>query len=69
MGIHPTFEYRSMNQEQIEATNHLRELSSNLLNAIEFHIPPGRYRSMAITKLEEAMLIANKGIAHAESAK
>jgi hypothetical protein len=48
--------------------SHIRAIMSGAAAEVEANVPPGREQSLAITKLEEAMMWANAGIARANGA-
>lgn len=54
MIIRPEFEYHELNQAGIAACGALRGAFTELLTAVEATIPPGRERSLVVTKLQEA---------------
>ena len=57
--------YTKLNNEQIEKIDKLRIKFSDLYDALE-ELTPSRETSLAITKLEEAQMWANKGISREE---
>lgn len=57
---HP-FDYHRPNDEQIAQIATVRE-GCKALHAVILTLPPCRERSLAITKLEEVSMWANKGI-------
>ena len=60
-----TIEYvpHSMSEEQITASNTVRYFAINLDTAISDNAPDSREKSLALTKLEECVMWANKAIA------
>lgn len=56
------FNYRKMSEKQIEDSQNVRELGVKLALLIDEVIPDSREKSLAITKLEESIMWANKGI-------
>jgi hypothetical protein len=64
--IENSFTYHSPKDDQPERYGTLRELAKTLAMTIHSAVPPGRERALAITKLEEAIMWANKGIACGE---
>lgn len=58
---HP-FEYQRPTPEQVEQIEIVREALKAAHDTILRTIPASRERSLAITKLEEASMWANKGI-------
>ncbi len=65
MAKHP-FEYQRPNEQMVAAMEAVRAHCSGLLLILEANVPQGRHRSLAITKLEEVSMWANKGIVFAE---
>ncbi len=61
-----SFTYHSPKDDQPERYIHLRDKAKELASDICAMVPPGREQSLAITKLEEAIMWANKGIACGE---
>jgi hypothetical protein len=57
---HP-FDYHRPNAAQIEQISTVRD-GCKSLHAVLLALPPSRERSLAITKLEEVSMWANKGI-------
>ncbi|WP_029313235.1 Acb2/Tad1 domain-containing protein [Acidiphilium angustum] len=53
--------YRALTPEQKALHDRIKELAAVLEDAIE-HTPPGRYQSLAMTALEEAIMWAVKGL-------
>jgi hypothetical protein len=51
-----------MSEKQIEDSQNVRELGVKLALLIDEVIPDSREKSLAITKLEESIMWANKGI-------
>jgi hypothetical protein len=61
--MHPsTFQYLKPSAQQLKLMEHLREEVAHLYAEIDKHMPEGRYKSLAITKLEECAMFVNKGI-------
>lgn len=58
---HP-FEYQAPTAEHVEQIKQVREAMKELNDLILDLIPPCRERSLAITKLEESSMWANKAI-------
>lgn len=58
---HP-FEYQAPTQEQVQDISLVRETLKHAHDIIMQTVPASRERSLAITKLEEASMWANKGI-------
>ncbi len=61
-----SFKYHSPKDDQPERYVYLRERARFLGMDILHMVPLGREQSLAITKLEEAIMWANKGIACGE---
>ncbi len=61
--IETSFTYHSPKGNQPERYVRLRDNAKMLAIDILNCVPPGREQSLAITKLEEAIMWANKGIA------
>jgi hypothetical protein len=63
MTMHPsTFQYLQPSPKQIETMTALRKAFERLQFELEALVPDGRYKSLAVTKLEECAMHANKGI-------
>lgn len=60
MSKHP-FEYQSPTEEQVLQIQNVREACKSLYDVL-LSLPESRERSLAITKLEESSMWANKGI-------
>lgn len=60
MSKHP-FDYHRPSQEQVDQITKVRE-GCKQLHATLLELPPCRERSVAVTKLEEVSMWANKGI-------
>lgn len=56
------FEYQAPTQDMIDKITVIRNLCKILRNELEATMPECRERSLAITKLEECSMWANKGI-------
>lgn len=54
----------SLDAQGIEQTNYIREYCRELEDTIYAQVPDGREKSLALTKLEEVCMWANKGIAN-----
>lgn len=67
MPKHP-FEYQTPTPDQIVAISQVRESCKDLYELLQT-LPNSRYRSVAITKLEEVSMWANKGIVFEEEAR
>lgn len=61
--IRRSFTYRAPNADQVPRYEHLRHLAKDLADMIDAYCPPSREKSLAITKLEESVMWANKAIA------
>ena len=64
--VENSFTYHSPKSNQPERYLTLRDNAKTLAFDILHLVPPGREQSLAITKLEEAIMWANKGIACGE---
>lgn len=60
------FRYHSPKDDQPTRYQHLRDQALNLAELIVLSTPPGREQSLALTKLEEAVMHANSAIARGE---
>jgi hypothetical protein len=56
------FEYQKPNSDQVERIEMVRHALKLAYNSIMGNCPPSRERSLAITKLEEVSMWANKSI-------
>lgn len=63
MKIGASFTYHSPKPDQIPRYQELRDKGFELAKMILETVPPSRERSTAITKLEETIMWANKGMA------
>lgn len=61
--INRSFTYHAPKETQPERYESLRGTARDLALRIVAHVPPSRERSLALTKLEESIMWANKGIA------
>ncbi len=57
--MHP-FEYQKPTERQLDTLSKFRQQYRELCDAISTSYPPGRYRSLALTALEESNLWLNK---------
>ena len=64
--IETSFTYHSPKESQQERYVILRDNAKKLAYEILTFVPPGREQALAITKLEETIMWANKGIACGE---
>jgi hypothetical protein len=64
--VETSFTYHSPKGNQQERYVALRDKAKELALDILHFVPPGREQSTAITKLEETIMWANKGIACGE---
>lgn len=55
-------EYRVLTEEEKQAMVRIKDWGANGLNILQDCVPVGRERSLAITKLEEAVMWAVKGL-------
>jgi hypothetical protein len=60
-GKHP-FEYQKPNAGQVERIENVRQGCKALYDTIFENVPSSRERSLALTKLEEVSMWANKAI-------
>lgn len=58
------FNYMKVDEEQKGNMESVRKGAKELEKHIELNCPPSREKSLAITKLEEAIMWANKSITH-----
>ncbi|WP_075830693.1 Acb2/Tad1 domain-containing protein [Deinococcus marmoris] len=56
------FEYQAPTPEQITQITAVREALKTARDALLEHVPAGRCRALAITKIEECSMWSNKGI-------
>lgn len=63
MQIENNFKYHAPTEEQVGKYNAIREKAKELAHLIGKECPRARERSLAITKLEEAVMWANASIA------
>ena len=61
--IENSFSYHSPKGDQSSKYEILRQIAKGFAYAIESNVPNSREKSLAMTKLEEAVMWANKGIA------
>jgi hypothetical protein len=55
-------QYRVLTDDEKYGMVNLKDIGVGLINAIKLHVPPGREASLAITKVEEAVMWAVKGL-------
>jgi hypothetical protein len=55
-------QYRVLSDQEKEAMLRIKDWGANGLNVLQDCVPPGRERSLAITKLEECVMWAVKGL-------
>lgn len=60
------FDYKGVDEEQVKAINEVREGVKQLFLTLEANCPNGREKALAITKLEELSMWANKSISHSK---
>jgi len=61
--IENDFSYHLPPPEKVEVFQAIREYAKNLASLIVMTVPPGREQATALTRLEEAVMHANAGIA------
>ena len=49
-------------EDQVSASNFVRSYVIDTATSVNDAVPDGRYKSLALTALEEALMWANKGI-------
>lgn len=64
--IQNNFTYHAPNEEQISKYNELREKAKEVAYLLNDFCPNSREKSLAMTKLEEAVMWANASIARNE---
>lgn len=60
--VHRTAHHPPPNSKVAEMHGHLRTAAREMMMAVAELVPEGREQSLAITKIEEAMMWANAGI-------
>lgn len=60
------FDARNLDARKLAKQQLLRGLFSDTVSIIEEQCPDGREKSLAVTKLEEALLWANESVARGE---
>ena len=60
------FQYHAPTPEAIVKMQELRDQARLLAHAINFSVPDGREKALALTKLEEVSMWANAGIARTQ---
>lgn len=63
MDIENTFTYHAPNEEQQKRYVELRNKAKELAYMIQSHCPDSREKSIAFTKLQETIMMANAAIA------
>ncbi len=58
------FDYKGINQEQIDCIENVRLVLKRALAVIDSNCTGSKEKSVAITKLEEVSMWANKAISH-----
>lgn len=61
--IENAFTYHAPKEGQPELYTMLREAFKDVANLVDAHVPDSREKSLALTKLEEAVMWANAGVA------
>ncbi|MDL2214469.1 hypothetical protein LJB76_02785 [Clostridia bacterium OttesenSCG-928-O13] len=64
--IEKAFTYHPPKDGQPEKYTMLRQAFKEVANLVDGHVPDGREKSLALTKLEESIMWANAGIARNE---
>ena len=64
--IEKNFTYHAPKNNQVERYASIREIAKGLAMFIDDHCPDSREKSLAMTKLEEAVMWANAAIARNE---
>jgi hypothetical protein len=64
--IENNFKYHTPNVEQIEKYGRVRGFAKEMAYCIDYNCPNSREKSLAMTKLEEAIMWANASIARNE---
>jgi hypothetical protein len=57
-----TMKYLKPSEEQLATMDTVRAVFADTLTLVDNLLPPGRYKSLAITAIEEAAMWANKAI-------
>lgn len=60
--VHPALEYHAPSAAQLAKISHVRLALSQAVYALEDNVPGSAERTLAIRKLEEASMWANKAI-------
>lgn len=60
--IDARFRNYKISYEQSEAQGQVRRMARNLARHIDMNVADGREKSLALTKLEESVMWANRGI-------
>lgn len=60
--VHEAFQYHAPTDDQIKAIQYVREALGHAFDSIKAHVPSCAEQTLAIRKLEEASMWANKAI-------
>lgn len=63
MAIRSEFQVHMLNDRGVELANAIAEVFSSALDTLDKIVPPGRERSLVVTKLQEAAFWAKRGVA------
>lgn len=63
MAIRSEFQVHMLNERGVEVASAIAEVFSATLDTIDKLVPPGRERSLVVTKLQEAAFWAKRGVA------
>lgn len=61
--VHDRMTYHAPSQEGIRRHSTLSVIFENVMQEVDAIVPPGREKSLALTKLEEAKMWASAGVA------
>ncbi len=69
MKIAKELQYKALTTDQVKQIEEVKQGLSIALNTIKENCPESREKSLAITKLEEAVMWASKSISHTTGGK